>query len=128
MSMLNRRKSKLMVDTTAEFEFSNFKAPRTDSDKPNIAGFLRENPTSALPVLTEGRFGYSLTRPTENQIYFHEIFDKCNQFDCGIEGWHTESGLGVFEAALSFDIISDMADKANLFKYISSYAIHETPS
>ncbi|KAI0174335.1 putative glutamine synthetase [Pestalotiopsis sp. NC0098] len=101
----------------AEFEFSNFRAPRTDSDKPNIAGFLRENPPSALPALTEGRFGYSLTRPTENQIYFHDIFDKCNQFDCGIEGWHTESGVGVFEAALSFDRISDMADKANLFKY-----------
>lgn len=52
----------------------------------------------ALPPLTEGMFGYSLTRPIHNQDYYYGIFDACEQFRCEIEGWHTESGPGVFEA------------------------------
>jgi glutamine synthetase len=43
-------------------------------------------------------FGYSLTRPVHNQEYYYGIFDTCEKFRCGIEGWHTESGPGVFEA------------------------------
>jgi hypothetical protein len=61
-------------------------------------------------------FGYSLTRPVHNQDYYYGIFDACEKFNCGIEGWHTESGPGVFEAALSFGEIQQMADKAGLFK------------
>lgn len=43
-------------------------------------------------------FGYSLTRPIHNQEYYYGIFDACEQFRCDLEGWHTESGPGVFEA------------------------------
>lgn len=43
-------------------------------------------------------FGYSLTRPVHNQEYYYDIFDTCRKFACNIEGWHTESGPGVFEA------------------------------
>jgi len=43
-------------------------------------------------------FGYSLTRPIQNQDYYYGIFNACTKFRCGIEGWHTESGPGVFEA------------------------------
>lgn len=43
-------------------------------------------------------FGYSITRPLHNQDYYYGIFDACEQFRCDIEGWHTESGPGVFEA------------------------------
>ena len=43
-------------------------------------------------------FGYSLTRPVHNQDYYYGIYDVCEKFNCGIEGWHTESGPGVFEA------------------------------
>jgi len=39
------------------------------------------------------------------------------KFRVDIEGWHTESGPGVYEAALEFGEISDMADRASLFKY-----------
>lgn len=63
-------------------------------------------------------FGYSLTRPIHNQEYYYGIFDACEKFNCGIEGWHTESGPGVFEAALSFGEIQQMADKAGLFKSV----------
>jgi glutamine synthetase len=43
-------------------------------------------------------FGYSITRPLHNQDYYYGIFNDCEQFRCDIEGWHTESGPGVFEA------------------------------
>lgn len=43
-------------------------------------------------------FGYSITRPVHNQDYYYGIFDACEKFRCDIEGWHTESGPGVFEA------------------------------
>ena len=43
-------------------------------------------------------FGYSLTRPVHNQDYYYGVYDTCQKFNCGIEGWHTESGPGVFEA------------------------------
>ncbi|KAH8684582.1 glutamine synthetase-like protein [Tricladium varicosporioides] len=110
---------------TAEYEFFQFKAPSVDANGPvsernnsSTATFLRDNPVNSLPSLTEGMFGYSLTRPVHNQDYYYGIFDACEQFNCGIEGWHTESGPGVFEAALSFGDIQQMADKASLFKYV----------
>ncbi|KAL4898694.1 hypothetical protein BDV59DRAFT_8281 [Aspergillus ambiguus] len=106
----------------AEYEFYQFRAPG-DHPTPErnasfTAAFLRENPVEALPSLTEGMFGYSLTRPTHNQDYYYGVFDACEQFRCEIEGWHTESGPGVFEAALQFGEVKEMADKAGLFKYV----------
>jgi len=104
----------------AEYEFYQFRAPQThDGPERNssaTASFLRNNPVNALPSLTEGMFGYSITRTVHNQDYFYGIFDACEKFKCGIEGWHTESGPGVFEAALQFGEIAQMADRASLFK------------
>lgn len=53
-----------------------------------------------------------------NKDYYYSIFSTCESFDTNIESWHTESGPGVFEAALAFGEIKDMADRANLFKYV----------
>lgn len=61
-------------------------------------------------------FGYSLTRPVHNQEWYYGIFDACSKFRCDIEGWHTESGPGVYEAALEYGEIKQMADRAALFK------------
>ncbi|KAF4122899.1 glutamine synthetase [Geosmithia morbida] len=99
----------------AEYEFYQFRNPDPKTSSP--AAFLKENPPHKLPALTEGMFGYSLTRPVHNKEYFYDIFNTCAAFDCGIEGWHTESGPGVFEAALEFGDIASMADRAGLFKY-----------
>ena len=55
-------------------------------------------------------FGYSLTRPVHNQDYYYDVFNTCAKFSCDIEGWHTESGPGVFEAALSRGA-SDFSDR-----------------
>lgn len=72
----------------------------------------------SLPHLEEGMFGYSLTRPVHNQDWFYAIFSAASQFRCNIEGWHTESGPGVYEAALEYGEIREMADKASLFKLV----------
>ncbi|OQO07064.1 hypothetical protein B0A48_07630 [Cryoendolithus antarcticus] len=108
----------------AEFEFYQFRAPTTTSSQtPHTernssatATYLRENPVNSLPPLEEGMFGYSLTRPIHNQDYYYGIFDACAKFRCNIEGWHTESGPGVYEAALEYGEIAEMADRAALFK------------
>ncbi|KAF2499527.1 glutamine synthetase/guanido kinase [Lophium mytilinum] len=106
----------------AEYEFFQFRAPEnpgsSERNSSATATFLRDNPVNSLPSLTEGMFGYSITRPVHNQDYFYGIFDNCKKFRCGIEGWHTESGPGVFEAALEFGEITQMADKASLFKLV----------
>jgi glutamine synthetase len=106
---------------TAEYEFYQFRAPAdptaSERNSSSTAKFLQENPPSALPSLTEGMFGYSVTRPVHNQDYYYGIYDACEKFRCNIEGWHTESGPGVFEAALEFGEIRGMADRAALFKY-----------
>ncbi|KAB8232049.1 glutamine synthetase family protein [Aspergillus alliaceus] len=106
----------------AEYEFYQFRVPEAYSsperNASSTATFLKENPVEALPSLTEGMFGYSLTRPVHNQDYYYGIFDACEEFRCDIEGWHTESGPGVFEAALQFGEAREMADKAGLFKYV----------
>lgn len=89
---------------TAEYEFFQFRAPvdptvpNSERNSSSTARFLKENPVNSLPPLTEGMFGYSLTRPVHNQDYYYGIYDACEKFRCNIEGWHTESGPGVFEA------------------------------
>ncbi|AEO64888.1 uncharacterized protein THITE_2111259 [Thermothielavioides terrestris NRRL 8126] len=103
----------------AEYEFYQFKTPSTASGgTPSTAAYLRENTPQSLPPLTEGMFGYSLTRPVHNKDYYYDVFNTCQAFRCDLEGWHTESGPGVYEAALEFGEISQMADRASLFKYV----------
>ncbi|KAI5795521.1 hypothetical protein EDC01DRAFT_52876 [Geopyxis carbonaria] len=92
----------------AEYEFYNFK---------ETSRSLNESKGQALEHLTPGMFGYSITRPMQNPEFFHGVFDACKDFEVDIEGWHTESGPGVFEAALEYGEIDKMADRASLFKY-----------
>ena len=88
----------------AEYEFYQFHVPTqhggdaSERNTSSTAKFLQENPVDSLPSLTQGMFGYSLTRPVHNKDYYYGIYNTCEQFKCNIEGWHTESGPGVFEA------------------------------
>lgn len=99
----------------AEYEFYQFRNPGGDT---SAAPYLKDNNPNSLPALTEGMFGYSLTRPVHNKDYYYDVFNTCEAFNCDIEGWHTESGPGVYEAALEFGEIKGMADRAGLFKYV----------
>ncbi|BFZ60146.1 hypothetical protein YB2330_001168 [Saitoella coloradoensis] len=90
-----------------EYEFFQFK---------ETANSLAEKKGVNLEALTPGMFGYSITRPALNQEYFYKIFDQCEEFRCDIEGLHTETGPGVYEAALAYTTASEIADRATLFK------------
>jgi glutamine synthetase len=116
-SSARQKTDQLTGFTTAEYEFYQFKTPPSDGNQ-STAGYLQRNPPHALPPLTEGMFGYSLTRPVHNKDYYYDIFNTCQAFKCDLEGWHTESGPGVYEAALEFGEIRQMADRASLFKYV----------
>ncbi|KAL1636990.1 hypothetical protein SLS58_009516 [Diplodia intermedia] len=62
-----------------ELEFFNFATPdwgSADSKhaRPgHIASFLEDNPRNKLVPLTDGMFGYRVTRPTINKDYFHAV-------------------------------------------------------
>jgi glutamine synthetase len=61
-------------------------------------------------------FGYSLLRTTQNQRFYEDAYDLLHKFNVDVEGWHTETGPGVFEAALAYDTAMEAADIAFLFK------------
>ncbi|EMT64874.1 Type-1 glutamine synthetase 2 [Fusarium odoratissimum] len=77
-----------------------------------------DRPTKPRGPVTAGAFGYSATRPIMAKQYFHDIFDQSLELDCPIEGWHTESGPCVYEAALAVSQVSHMADNVALFKLV----------
>lgn len=109
-------------EVPVELEFMNFQTPSQDgyntaAPVKDIASYLDSNAPTTLRQLTSGMFGYSITRPMANKNYFYDIFDESERFKCNVEGWHTESGPGVFEAALALNEISEMADRVSLFKY-----------
>jgi glutamine synthetase len=91
----------------AEYEFFIFK------ETPHS---LKEKGFQELTPLTPGMFGYSWLRTSMNSALVHAIIDGCNAFGLDLEGFHTETGPGVFEAAIRYDELEKSADKAVLFK------------
>lgn len=90
-----------------EFEWFNFVA-NTDE--------LYDSKFAALKPMTRGMFGYSVLRASQNSAFFHAIFDGMTKFGVPIEGLHTETGPGVYEAAILYGDILEAADRAVLFK------------
>jgi glutamine synthetase len=85
--------------------------------------FFRETPDTlddkkfvGLEPLTPGMFGYSVMRTGQNRELMAAILDGMERFDVEIEGLHTETGPGVYEAAIRYDDVLRAADKAALFK------------
>ena len=90
-----------------EFEWFNFReTPFSWAEKKGV------NPTP----LTPGMFGYSLLRANENREFFNALLDELGAFGVPIEGLHTETGPGVYEAALLFSEALEAADRGVLFK------------
>lgn len=90
-----------------EFEWFNF---AETSGSLAAKGYVNPKP------LTEGMFGYSLVRASQNSAFFNTLFDGMRDFGVPIEGLHTETGPGVYEAAILYDDILEAADRATLFK------------
>ncbi len=90
-----------------EFEWFNFReTPQSWAAKKGV------DPTP----LTPGMFGYSLLRAGENRDFFNALLDELLAFGVPIEGLHTETGPGVYEAAIQFSEALEAADRAALFK------------
>jgi len=90
-----------------EFEWFNFREnPQSWAAKKGV------DPTPITP----GMFGYSLLRANENREYFNALLDEMLAFRVPIEGLHTETGPGVYEAAIQFSEALEAADRALLFK------------
>jgi glutamine synthetase len=93
----------------AEYEFFVFKEnPQSLKDK----GY------QGLTPLSPGMFGYSWLRTSQSAPFVHALMDGCNAFGLDIEGFHTETGPGVFEAAIRYGDLELAADRAVLFKTV----------
>jgi glutamine synthetase len=82
----------------------------------NNVNELYENKFSNLKPMTQGMFGYSVFRASQRNEYFYDLFDLLKKFDVPLEGLHTETGPGVYEAAILYAEIPEAADRAVLFK------------
>jgi glutamine synthetase len=101
------RKLGFQVMTGMEYEWFNFfETPKSWADKKGVGP----------EPITPGMFGYSLLRASRNQDFFHALLDEMQAFRVPIEGLHTETGPGVYEAALGFSEAQEQADRAILFK------------
>lgn len=90
-----------------EFEWFNFaETPQTWAAKKGVAP----------EPITPGMFGYSLLRANASRPFFEALFNDMAAFGVPIEGLHTETGPGVYEAAILFSDALEQADRAALFK------------
>lgn len=81
-----------------------------DADSLQAKGF------AGLDSLTPGMFGYSWVRSGQRSELIHDVMDTMSAFDIPIEGLHTETGPGVWEAAITYSDALAAADRAALFK------------
>jgi len=91
----------------AEYEFFIFR---------ETAQTLREKQFGGLTPLSPGMFGYSVQRASANAELVLEILEALAAFDVPLEGFHTETGPGVYEAAITVAPALLAADRAALFK------------
>ncbi len=94
-------------EVAAEFEFFLF---REDSHS------IRGKHYRDLIPLSPGMFGYSIQRTGVHSELAHAILDSMRDFGIELEGFHTETGPGVYETAIKHDSALAAADKAALFK------------
>ncbi len=90
-----------------EFEWFNFE------ETPNS---VHEKNFQNLKPLSPGMFGYSILRSTLRNDFFDALFGQLSAFGIPLEGLHTETGPGVYEAAIAYSDILEAADRAVLFK------------
>lgn len=77
---------------------------------------LEEKKFRNIEPLTQGMFGYSILRSSQKSEFFNDIFDLMERFDVPLEGLHTETGPGTYEAAILYGDVLEAGDRAALFK------------
>ncbi len=85
--------------------------------------FFREDPQTVrtknyrdLTPLSPGMFGYSVLRSSVHSELAHAILDSARTMGIELEGFHTETGPGVYETAIHYSDVLTAADNAALFK------------
>jgi glutamine synthetase len=96
-----------IVRFAQEFEWFNFRETPQSLEQKH---YVKPEP------LTPGMFGYSNLRPSMYASFTDDLFNMLTKFDVPVEGLHTETGPGVYEAAIHHDYTVRAADKAFLFK------------
>ncbi len=99
----------------AEYEFFLFQETRDT---------LEEKGFRHLAPLDPGMFGYSWVRTGQDAELMRSILDSMRDFDIQIEALHTETGPGVYEAAIQYDDALRAADQAALFKVAMKQIAH----
>jgi glutamine synthetase len=92
---------------SVEFEFWIFReSPQS----------LREKGFVDLTPLSPGMFGYSWVRQGQHVDLIEDVLDQMAGYGIDIEAFHTETGPGVYEAAIHHSDPVRAADMAALFK------------
>ncbi len=95
------------VYASQEFEWYNF------AETPQS---IQHKSPHQLTPLTPGMFGYSILRSSLEKDYFAALFEELKNFDIPLEGIHTETGPGTYEAAIQHTTLAAAGDRAVLFK------------
>lgn len=90
-----------------EFEFFLFQETRDT---------LQTKDFSNLKPLDPGMFGYSWVRTGQDAELMRDLWQSCEGFGITLEGLHTETGPGIYEAAIRYADPLSAADQAALFK------------
>ena len=90
-----------------EFEFFNFNETHET--------WAEKNGNGPRPI-SQGRQGYSLVRANQHRDYFKALMEETSRFGIPLDALHTETGPGVYEAAILYDEALEAADRAILFK------------
>ena len=96
----------LVVKLGAEFEWFNFRETPTSIDGKD---------PSQWQAITPGMFGYSLLR-LGNSSFASDLFELLHASDIPLEGLHTETGPGAYEACIQYSDALKAADRAVAFK------------
>lgn len=99
----------------AEYEFYLFQETRET---------LEEKGFRQLTPLDPGMFGYSWVRSGQDAELMRDILDGMRDMEIPIEGFHTETGPGVYEAAIRYDDALRAADNAAMFKVALKQIAH----
>jgi glutamine synthetase len=90
-----------------EFEWYNF------AETPHS---IHEKQFRNLQPITPGMFGYSILRSSLRSEFMDDLFSMLNRFGIPVEGLHTETGPGTYEAAIAYSGLIEAGDRAVLFK------------
>jgi glutamine synthetase len=90
-----------------EFEWYNFAETPQSADEKSFRN---------LTPITPGMFGYSILRSSLKNPFFSDLFELLRKFSVPLEGLHTETGPGTYEAAIVYSDILEAGDRAVLFK------------